>query len=172
VVKIRRSTAPSREAEVNEPDTERPVSAPAAVGPHDSPGPVGPKPDHRNASSADWLGHGLGSHLVVVVVVCGGDVVVVVDDDVVVVAGWDGSTVVGEASSRSGATTMARSGLGDVDGVAAIVVLVWSGTTSGLNAVAGGLGPTLSLLGGAAMASIAGSVGPLVSIRVGSPIAC
>jgi len=111
----------------------------------------------------------------VVVVVCGGDVVVVVvDDDVVdveVVAGWD-STVVGEASSRSGATTMARSGLGDVDGVAAIVVLVWSGTTSGLNAVAGGLASTPSLLGGAAMASIAGSVGPLVSIRVGSPIAC
>jgi hypothetical protein len=112
----------------------------------------------------------------VVVVVCGGDVVVVVvvDDDVVdveVVAGWD-STVVGEASTRSGATTMARSGLGDVDGVAAIVVLVWSGTTSGLNAVAGGLGSTPSLLGGAAMASIAGSVGPLVSIRVGSRIAC
>jgi hypothetical protein len=116
-------------------------------------------------------------HPMVVVVVCGGDVVVVVvvDDDVVdveVVAGWDGSTVVGEASSRSGATTMARSGLGAVDGVAAIVVLVWSRTTSRLNAVAGGLGSTLSLLGGAAMASIAGSVGPLVSIRVGSPIAC
>jgi len=114
--------------------------------------------------------------MVVVVVVCGGDVVVVVVDDdvvdVVVVADSDGSTVVGEASSRSGATTMARSGLGDVDGVAAIVVLVWSGTTSGLNAVAGGLGSTPSLLGGAAMASIAGSVGPLVSIRVGSPIAC
>jgi hypothetical protein len=111
----------------------------------------------------------------VVVVVCGGDVVVVVvDDDVVdveVVAGWD-STVVGEASSRSGATTMAPSGLGDVDGVAAIVVLVWSGTTSGLNAVAGGLGSTPSLLSGAAMASIAGSVGPLVSVRVASPIAC
>jgi hypothetical protein len=110
----------------------------------------------------------------VVVVVCGGDVVVVVvvDDDVVdveVVAGWD-STVVGEASSRSGATTMARSGLGAVDGVA-IVVLVWSGTTSGLNAVAGGLASTPSPLGGAAMASIAGSVGPIVSI-VGSPIAC
>ena len=131
------------------------------------------EPDHRNASSADWLGHGLGSHPVVVVVVCGGDVVVVVvDDDEVVVAGWDGSTVVGEASSRSGATTMARSGLGAVDGVAAIVVLVWSGTTSGLNAVAGELESTLSLLGGAAMASIAGSVGPLVSIGVGSPIAC
>jgi hypothetical protein len=99
----------------------------------------------------------------VVVVVCGGDVVVVVvDDDVVDVVGVadsDGSTVVGEASSRSGATTMARSGLGAVDGVA-IVVLVWSGTTSGLNAVAGGLGSTPSLLGGAAMASIAGSVGP------------
>jgi hypothetical protein len=110
----------------------------------------------------------------VVVVVCGGDVVVVVvvDDDVVdveVVAGWD-STVVGEASSRSGATTVARSGLGAVDGVA-IVVPVWSGTTSGLNAVAGGLGSTPSLRGGAAMASIAGSVGPIVSI-VGSPIAC
>ena len=131
------------------------------------------EPDHRNVSSADWLGHGLGSHPVVVVVVCGGDVVVVVvDDDEVVVAGWDGSTVVGEASSRSGATTMAPSGLGAVDGVAAIVVLVWSGTTSGLNAIAGGLGSTPSLLGGAAMASIAGSVGPLVSIRVGSPIAC
>jgi hypothetical protein len=129
--------------------------------------------NHRNASSADWLGHGLGSHPVVVVVVCGGDVVeVVVDDDDVVVAGCDGSTVVGEASSRSGATTMPRSGLGAVDGVAAIVVLVWSGTASGVNAVAGELGSTLSLLGGAAMASIAGSVGPLVSIRVGSPIAC
>jgi hypothetical protein len=111
----------------------------------------------------------------VVVAVCGGEVVVVVvDDDVVdveVVAGSDGSTVVGEASSRSGATTMAPSGLGDVDGVA-IVVLVWSGTTSGLNAVAGGLGSTPAVFGGAAMASIAGSVGPLVSIRVGSPIAC
>jgi hypothetical protein len=110
----------------------------------------------------------------VVVVVGGGDVVMVVVDDVVdveVVAGWD-STVVGEASPRSGATTMAPSGLGDVDGVAAIVVLVWSGTTSGLNAVAGGLGSTTSLLSGAAMASIAGSVGPLVSMRVGSPLAC
>jgi hypothetical protein len=114
--------------------------------------------------------------MVVVVVVCGGDVVVVVVDDdvvdVVVVADSDGSTVVGEASSRSGATTMARSGLGAVDGVVAIVVPVWSRTTSGLSAVAGGLGSTRSLLGGAAMASIVGSVGPLVSIRVGSPVAC
>ena len=169
MVKGKRDAAPSREAEVNERDTERPVSAPVGGWPH---GP-GRKPDHRNAPSADWLGHGLGSHPVVVVVVCGGDVVVVVVvDDEVVVAGSDGSTVVGEASSRSGATTMAPSGLGAVDGVAAIVVLVWSGTTSGLNAVAGGLGSTLSLLGGAAMASIAGSVGPLLSIRVGSPIAC
>ena len=111
----------------------------------------------------------------VVVVVCGGDVVVVVvDDDVVdveVVAGRD-STVVGEASPRSGATTMAPSGPGDVDGVAAIVVLVWSGTISGLSAVAGGLGSTRSLLGGAARASIVGSLGSLVSIRVGSPLAC